>query len=100
MTNPVLIPSHLAQSGSGEAVWDVVIWVIVLIVVVMLFGVVLMKLRRVMQESEQMQTKGLLLDDLRRLRDEGLLTTEEYQRAVEAMAGRLGGSPGARSSGE
>ena len=36
-----------------------------------------------------------LLDDLRRLRNEGHLSTEEYQRAVDALAERMGSSANA-----
>ncbi|HBU42511.1 MAG TPA: hypothetical protein DEB57_06470 [Microbacterium sp.] len=82
----------LAQQNSSDAVWDVVIWVIVLIVAVMVLGIILMHLRRIMRESADSETQGLLLDDLRRLRNEGHLSTEEYQRAVDALAERMGSS--------
>ncbi len=90
--------STLAQQASGRAVWDVLLWAAVLIVIVLVFGVVLMQLRRIMRESDTAQTQGLLLDDLRRLRDEGLLSTEEYQRAVDAMADQMSASPGSKTS--
>lgn len=100
MTNGTNIGAQLAQAGSSGAVFDVVLWVIVLIVAVMVLGLVLMKLRRIMIESDRSQTKGLLLDDLRQLRDQGLISSEEYQRAVEAMAGRMGAGGGVKSSAE
>ena len=80
----------LAQQTSSGAVWDVIIWVIVLIVAVVVLGVILMHLRRIMRESGDSETQGLLLDDLRRLRNEGHLSHEEYQRAVDALAQRMG----------
>lgn len=83
----------LAQQGSSDAVFDVVLWVIVLIIAVVVLGVVLMQLRRIMRESDDSQSKGLMLDDLRKLRNEGHLSPEEYQRAVDAIAQRMG-SPG------
>ena len=52
---------------------------------VLVLGIVLMQLRRMMRESDRAKTQGLLLDDLRRLRDEGLLSAEEYQKAVDAI---------------
>ena len=87
----------LAQQTSSDAVWDVVIWVIVLIIAVLVLGIILMQLRRIMRESGDSETQGLLLDDLRRLRNEGHLSSEEYQRAVDALAGRMGTSVGAGS---
>lgn len=86
----------LAQQAKSGAVFDVVLWVIVLMVVVLVLGIVLMQLRRVMRDGDSSQTQGLLLDDLRRLRDQGELSSEEYQRAVDALADRMGTSGGVR----
>ncbi len=88
----------LAQQGSSDAVFDVVLWVIVLIIAVVVLGVVLMQLRRIMRENDDSQTKGLMLDDLRKLRNEGHLSPEEYQRAVDAIAQRMG-TPGSVNKG-
>lgn len=100
MTYAPPISAQIAQQASGDAVWGVVLWVIALIVGVLVLGMVLMKLRRAVIESEQPRTKGLLLDDLRRLRDEGLLSAEEYRRAVEAMAERMGASESVKAPGD
>lgn len=93
----------LAQRGDPDAVWSVVLWAVVLIAAVLVMGVVLMKLRRKLREEDEEIGDGLLLDDLRRLRDSGQLSSEEYQRAVAAMAGRMGAagsSAGPSSSAE
>lgn len=90
----------LAQQPRSGAVAEVVIWVIALIAAVLVLGIVLMQLRRMMRESDKAKTQGLLLDDLRRLRDEGLLSTEEYQKAVDAMASRMSASHGSKASAE
>ncbi len=90
----------LAQQPRSEAVGEVVVWVIALIVAVIALGIVLMQLRRLMREGDKAKAQGLLLDDLRRLRDEGLLSNEEYQKAVEAMASRMSASAGTKASAE
>jgi len=90
----------LAQQPKSAAVGEVVVWVIALIVAVIVLGIVLMQLRRLMREGDKAKTQGLLLDDLRRLRDEGLLTSEEYHRAVDAMASRMSASAGTKASAE
>ncbi|GAB5495725.1 MAG: hypothetical protein Phyf2KO_08050 [Phycisphaerales bacterium] len=82
----------LAQSDSDAAV-RLAIWAVVLIAVVIAFGVVLMLLRRKLNEEEEAPGEGLMLDDLRKLRDTGQISHEEFQRAVDAMAGRVTGPP-------
>ncbi|HED54384.1 MAG TPA: hypothetical protein ENJ00_09340 [Phycisphaerales bacterium] len=77
--------SMLAQGDTSE----VIIWVCVLIAIVMTLGVGLMFLRKHLIESKDAEkNEGLLLDDLRRLRDQGQLGEEEFRRAVDIMAGR------------
>lgn len=93
------MPISLAQQAGADAVWNVVLWVVVLIGAVLVMGVVLMKLRRKLREGDEEVGDGLLLDDLRRLRDTGQITSEEYQRAVAAMAGRMGAPGSAQSPG-
>lgn len=73
---------------------------IALIAAVLVLGIVLMQLRRMMRESDKAKSQGLLLDDLRRLRDEGLLSAEEYQKAVDAMASQMSASAGSKASAE
>ena len=75
----------LAQGDTAE----VIVWICVLIAVVVVLGVGLMFLRRNLFEGRDTdESQGLLLDDLRRLRDAGELGEEEFRRAVDIMAGR------------
>lgn len=75
----------IAQGDTAE----VIIWICVLIAVVVVLGVGLMFLRRNLIEGQDAEeSQGLLLDDLRRLRDAGELGEEEFRRAVDIMAGR------------
>ncbi|MEL6796531.1 MAG: SHOCT domain-containing protein [Planctomycetota bacterium] len=86
----------LGQTGS-TSIGDAVIWIIVLVVCCVVFGVVLMKIRRhFLGEDESSGDGGVLpMAELRRMRDAGELSDEEYRRAVDAIASRaksMGGS--------
>lgn len=85
-----ILASALAQANSDAAV-RLAFWAVALIVVVIVFGVVLMILRRMLTADDEALGEGLMLDDLRQLRDSGEITHEEFQRAVDAMAGRVSG---------
>lgn len=82
----------LAQSNSDAAV-RLAVLAVALVVVVIVFGVVLMFLRRTLNKEDEAPGEGLMLDDLRKLRDTGQITHEEFQRAVDSMAGRISGPP-------
>jgi uncharacterized membrane protein len=85
----------LAQSSAG--VGRAVVWILILLVAVIILGVVLMRLRKAFfGESDRTVGSGLGLDELRRMRDLGDLTDDEYRRAVEVIADRAkasGASP-------
>lgn len=83
-----ILASAIAQANSDAAV-RLAFWAIALIVVVIIFGVVLMILRRMLTADDEGPGEGLMLDDLRQLRDTGEITHEEFQRAVDAIAGRV-----------
>ena len=80
----------LAQTGSA-ATRRAIILVLVLIVFVLVSGIALMMLRRLLKPDDEKPGDGMMLDDLRRLRDEGKLSSDEFQRAVESIAGRVSG---------
>lgn len=84
----------LAQQDDGATTQRLVFWVVVLIIVVIAFGAALMLLRRTLDAEEDDIGEGLMLDDLRRLRDTGEITHEEFQRALDAMAQRARQIPG------
>ena len=79
-----------AQSGS-QATQRAVVLALVLIVFVLIAGIGLMMLRRMLKPEEEKPGDGLMLDDLRRLRDQGQISSDEFQRAVESIAGRVSG---------
>ncbi len=85
-----ILTGVLAQSNSDAAV-RLAIWAVALVAVVIVFGVVLMLLRRTLSEEDEAPGEGLMLDDLRKLRDSGQITHEEFQRAVDSMVGRVSG---------
>jgi hypothetical protein len=82
----------LAQSQSGSsATQRAVVLALVLIVLVLVSGIGLMMLRRMLKPDDEKPGDGMMLDDLRRLRDQGKLSSDEFQRAVESIAGRVSG---------
>ncbi|MEM9167540.1 MAG: hypothetical protein AAGB48_11035 [Planctomycetota bacterium] len=80
----------LAQTGAnGSSIGDAVLWILILIGAVIVLGVVLMHLRKaLLGHEEDENTIGLPVAELRRLRDAGELSEEQFQRAVSAMASR------------
>ena len=82
----------LAQQGAGSGLGRVVGWVVGFAVVTVVLGFGLMRLRRsVLGDDDGGEGPPLALSELRRLRDSGEISGEEYQRAVDAMARRARG---------
>lgn len=90
-----MLGSILGQAGRSS-VGDAVVWIVVLVACCLVFGVVLMKLRRhFLGDDDSAADAGVLpMAELRRMRDAGELTEDEYHRAVGAIASRAksGGS--------
>ncbi len=83
--------------GTGGQVGQAVLWILVLVVCCVVLGVVLMRLRKHFFAEQEETSGGVLpLSELRRLRDTGELSDEEYRRAVDVLASRAkqGGSGG------
>ncbi len=77
------IVSTLAQASDSA---DIFIWSLVLIVLVVLAFIGVIAIRRWMSSDEPMpQGPGLTLEDLRRLKSEGKLSQEEYEKARGAI---------------
>jgi hypothetical protein len=74
-----------AAQPSGRDAAAVAMWVGLLIVLVVVGSVVVLALRRRMLSNEEESGQGLLLSDLRSLRDRGMLSEAEY----EAMRARM-----------
>ena len=81
MVWPILAQSGWARSG------EVLLWVLVLAAaVLLLFGAVVL-VRKLIDREEPGASLPFTMDDLRRLRDEGQLSEQEYQRARERIVG-------------
>ena len=84
----------LAQ-GSGAGIGSAVGWILALILVVIVLGLVLMRLRRVfLGPIEDEDGTAMPVAELRRLRDSGELSEEEFRRAIEVMAERAKAASG------
>jgi Zn-dependent protease with chaperone function len=90
----VLLP-NLAQAGqnssqrSGDAS-AVVAWIAVLIGVVLAGGLVMMWLRRrIFMADASAHQAGGLMESLRKMRESGQMSQEEYDATRKAMAARL-----------
>jgi hypothetical protein len=68
---------------------DIVLAVVVLIAIAMVGGFVWMWLRRRLFQPESPAGPATLMEDLRRMRDEGQITQEEYDTIRRNMAARL-----------
>ncbi|MFG0327138.1 MAG: SHOCT domain-containing protein [Phycisphaerales bacterium JB037] len=83
-------------SGSGAPSWvGVLIWSAVLIVLVTVGGLVLLAIRRRLFGShESTHDAGLVMEELRRMRDRGEISDEEFRATRSAMIERdWGGAP-------
>lgn len=77
---------------------DLLIWIGVLIVVVVIGGLVLVHMqRRLLKPPASGPGAAGLMEDLRRMRDTGAMTNEEYDAARKAMARKL--APSGAASG-
>jgi len=68
---------------------SVVIWSLVLVAVVFVGYVLVAWVRRRVRQSDQPETVGFSLADLRRLHREGQLSDEEYERARSKLLAAL-----------
>ncbi|MBI4718209.1 MAG: hypothetical protein HY763_10420 [Planctomycetes bacterium] len=66
------------------------LWLVVLLAVVLAAVVCVSLMRRRLRSRNDAGHPEFTLDELRRFRDEGRLTTAEYDRLRERMAAKLG----------
>ena len=91
---PVLA-SLLAQSGQGSPqrggdASAIVVWVVVLIGVIIVGGMLVFVLRRRILAADAAGDHGAgLMDSLRKMRDSGQMSQEEYDATRKAMVARL-----------
>src|SRR4051812_31047310 len=85
--NPTMtprLPSCLAQSGMGSALFGTLILIIVLVV---MFGAVAAFRKWLKADDVPTSGPGFTLSDLRRLHKEGKMTDEEYDKAKTVLVG-------------
>ncbi len=88
-----------------EAVWQFSTWIVVACLILMAAAIALFAViawyRRSWLESAPSSSQAWTLEDLRRLRDQGSMTEEEFQAARSAMiaAYRAGGEAGEKADG-
>jgi hypothetical protein len=96
-----LIGQESAPAAPGKAdPSQVIVWVAVLMVVIIGGGLLVMLMRRRLLAGEQ-HAAGGIMEDLRKMRDSGQMTQEEYDRVRKNMATRLAREGfGAKKGGE
>ena len=106
LPSPSLLPlpaAGLAQAGppgAGQDLGSFVVWILVLIVAAIVAGVVLMLVRRrLLSPGPDAGGEGLM-DSLRRARDAGEMTPEEYDAARRAIAARVAGRSAVKPAGD
>lgn len=88
-----IIPVILAAASTTGGTSRLLAWVVVLIVLVLAGAVaVLLIRRRVLGSQGTGDGAESLMQSLRRLRDEGRMTHEEYEAARRSMAKRVSAS--------
>jgi hypothetical protein len=78
-----------SSDQSGKLFGEILPWLLVLIGVVMAGGVLIMFIRRRLQDSSSSSSPGFTLQDLRNLHARGELTDDEFERAKTQMIGNL-----------
>jgi len=91
----------LAQAGGQRDISSFSLWLGVLIVGVVVAGVVLMWVRRrILSDPSGTDAGAGLMANLRRMRDSGEISTQEYDAARKAMATRAAAGMAARGQGQ
>ncbi len=92
-TNALIMLAQAAQQKSSVlgTVW---LWLGILIVVVIAGGVAIMMYRRkVLANDDASASAGGMMDDLRRMRDSGQMSQEEYDAVRRNLAAKIAGRP-------
>lgn len=86
---PIRRGGEALSLAAGSTTWDALLWVGVLLVVTIVGGFVVLAIRK--QQFTRDATPGAegAIESLRRMRDEGQITAEEYERARSKMVARV-----------
>ena len=85
---------HLAAAGTsdaGQLFSEVLPWLLVLIAFVVVGGIVLFLIRRQINAGSSGAVEPFTLEGLRRLRAEGQITDDEFEKARAALISRMTG---------
>ena len=83
------LPTTLGTIGQDDFAWlDVAIWSGVLIVVALLGLLAILFAKRALKPSDE-AADGFTLHGLRRMRTEGMITADEFERAKAALIARI-----------
>lgn len=94
-----MLASSGSSPGSGGIPMDLLLWIGILIVVVVVGGLVLMHVhKRMLKPPSAGPGAAGIMDELRRMRDSGAMTQEEYDAARKAMARKLAPTLGASAT--
>lgn len=95
----LLLAQGAATTRSPGVPMDLLLWIGVLIVVVVIGGLVLVHMqKRMLKPPGAGPGSAGIMEELRRMRDSGAMTNEEYDAARKAMARKL--APSAQASGD
>jgi hypothetical protein len=92
MSNAVFVHGLAALPSSDQSsklFGEILPWLLVLIGVVIAGGVLIMFIRKRLQDDSSSSSPGFTLQDLRQLHSRGELTDEEYERAKIQMIGSV-----------
>src|SRR5688572_22904699 len=82
-------PSTPAPPREKATTSDIVVAAVVLIAIALVGGFVWMWMRKRLFSPESAASPGTMMEDLRKMRDEGQITAEEYDSVRKNMAARL-----------
>lgn len=81
---------HLASAPDASRLFsDLLPWLGLLIAMVVIGGIVLYLIRRSLNRPDGAAAEPFTLEDLRRMRAQGQMTDDEFEKARAAMIGRL-----------
>ena len=90
----------LQAAGAGRSVVETALWVGGLMVAAVVFGYAIVGLKRRVFTDPESVGPGWTLEDLRRLRDSGEVTIQQYEQLKTGVIGQLKSSAAAADNSE
>ncbi len=88
IASPIHGAMSLAQSSSADVLLRLLPLLLVVAVIVVVGGVIISMARRRLIDTSKEEKSAIELDGLRRLRDSGAISQQEYEIARDALIGR------------